>query len=613
MVAAFGCEQKDGLTTDPVQYEQDSLKVYSLNLRFRENYKSDLKGSKIYLDSAYKLAKESKHKWGEAWSLRYYGTYYSITGEYNPAIEKFNESKAIFQSLNDTNGVTSCLNGLANVASYQGEYKKALAYFFETIDLNEQYNNRKGVGIAHHNIGNIHYNLKQYDKALIHYQKSLKIKEEVKDSIGMITSLNAISVVQSSKEKYDEALAISSKALNLAIRFDIKQQLSNLLNNIGVQYYYLEEYDSTLLYYTRALEQYKLRGDKHGLVASYNNLGGLELVRGNGEMARIYNDSSLRVAREINSPDGIAQAYEGLAEAYGLLGQYQKAYEWFQKYHVLNDSISGENVKLQINELEAGYEKEKKDNQIAQLKKKEEASEYRATLYNTIIGVSSIAFVILILAIILYYRNQRSKGKIVQHQLEQKALRAQMNPHFIFNSLNSIQRLYVEGKEDKANDYMADFSRLLRSILENSGKQFVSLKDELAISRAYLELEQLRTDNAFSFVYNVAPDLNEESFMVPPLILQPYLENALWHGILPGGEKGTIKINIRKLDRKKVVCEIIDSGIGIEKSKAKHPGESRNSMGMNITQDRLGGESNVIAEELEEGGTKITLTIQEST
>ncbi len=589
------------------QLQQDSIRVYALNTRFKETYRSDLQGARLYLDSAHALAKKANHKWGEAWSYRYYGIYHSSKNEYYSALTCLMEGKKIFSSLNDINGQSACLNGMANIVSDQGDYEKALAYYQETISLNKSIDNDKGVAIAYHNIGNLHYSLGQYDQALTNFKRSLEIKQKLQDSLGMIGPLNGISAVYSVQGQDEKSLSFAYQALELAKIFEDKKREANIYNNLGYQYYKVQELDSAAIFYKKALATYKSIGDRGGAAVVFNNLGGIELIRENGAGAIAYNDSSLALAKEIGHAPTVRQAYQGLAEAYKLLGQYPKAYFWLEKFHGLKDSISGENIRLQINTLEAKFEKGENERQIAILKEKEANVREKNKLYLAILVISVFTFLVLILAILFYFRNQRAKAKIIQHKLKQKALRAQMNPHFIFNSLNSIQRLYVEGKEDLANDYMADFSQLLRRILENSGKQSISLEDELAIAKGYLELELLRTDHAFSFSVEMDSALDAMSFMVPPLILQPYLENAVWHGILPKKTPGTIQIKVYQKNTKMVVCEIIDNGIGIESSKHKNPG--RNSMGMQITQERLGGSANVQVEGIETGGTKITLTL----
>ena len=184
-----------------------------------------------------------------------------------------------------------------------------------------------------------------------------------------------------------------------------------------------------------------------------------------------------------------------------------------------------------------------------------------------------------------------------------------MNPHFLFNSLNSIQRMYIEGDEDTANDYMADFSRLLRNILENSGKDHIRLKEELDVIRLYMDLEMVRTDHSFEYVCEVSDDIDLQHIKIPPLIFQPYLENAIWHGIISKKEKGLIKLSIQKLEPGKLICKVIDDGEGFYSGKKLKSPTGNGSRGMQITAERLGGDHNVFIEELTTGGTCITLTI----
>ena len=140
----------------------------------------------------------------------------------------------------------------------------------------------------------------------------------------------------------------------------------------------------------------------------------------------------------------------------------------------------------------------------------------------------------------LRIKTLKQKASIEQQlaELEGKALRAQMNPHFIFNSLNAIQECVVSGKIDAAYDYLARFSKLLRMVLNNSEKDLVSLQEEIDMLNIYLELESLRFKDSFSYEINIAPNIETEMSEVPPLLLQPYIENAIWHGLMhKEGEK----------------------------------------------------------------------------
>ena len=211
-----------------------------------------------------------------------------------------------------------------------------------------------------------------------------------------------------------------------------------------------------------------------------------------------------------------------------------------------------------------------------------------------------IAGVILLLGLILgayrlrvqQIRSRERMNASFQKQLaevEMTALRAQMNPHFIFNCLNSIESFVVKNDTLKASTYLNDFARLIRLILQNSRSKFVPLRDELEALELYLEMESLRFVNRFEYEINIDENVNINSVEVPPMIIQPYVENAIWHGLMHKEEKGMISIDIDRVNGM-LHCSIEDDGIGREKSaeiNASKAKRHKSSMGMQITQDRI--------------------------
>ena len=173
-------------------------------------------------------------------------------------------------------------------------------------------------------------------------------------------------------------------------------------------------------------------------------------------------------------------------------------------------------------------------------------------------------------------------------QLEMHALRAQMNPHFLFNSLNSINRFIIQNNSDQASGYLTKFSRLMRLILQNSQHELIPLENELEALKLYLELEAVRFDHHFTYAIKIDENLDVGALKVPPLIIQPYAENAIWHGLMHKEEKGKLLIELRE-EGDYLVCSIIDDGIGRSKAaelKSKSA-STHKSMGMKITADRI--------------------------
>jgi len=212
-----------------------------------------------------------------------------------------------------------------------------------------------------------------------------------------------------------------------------------------------------------------------------------------------------------------------------------------------------------------------------------------------IIFTSAVVFIwSLIYFLYQYIKNLRKEiqsganMKIELLELEAKALRAQMNPHFIFNSLNSIKSLIQQNENEKSVTYLTTFSKLIRTLLNNADKKEISLYDEIETCKLYLQLEAMRFDTKFSYAVNVNKDIDLKSIQLPALIIQPFIENAIWHGIVPRNSTGHVSLTVV---RKEGVIEVIieDDGIGRAASQQNKSTTrlTHQSKGVNLTQTRL--------------------------
>jgi sensor histidine kinase YesM len=183
---------------------------------------------------------------------------------------------------------------------------------------------------------------------------------------------------------------------------------------------------------------------------------------------------------------------------------------------------------------------------------------------------------------------QKAKHEKALLELEARALRAQMNPHFIFNCMNSIKALIQQDEKDRATNYLTTFSKLIRTIFQNSDKRDITLFDEIETCRLYTQLESMRFGDKLSYSFEVDETIDLKSIMVPALILQPFIENAIWHGIMPKEEGGVLHVNISK-KKDKIFCVVEDNGIGRKVSvQNKFDGfPSHESKGVCLTQSRL--------------------------
>ena len=244
---------------------------------------------------------------------------------------------------------------------------------------------------------------------------------------------------------------------------------------------------------------------------------------------------------------------------------------------------------------------------------------FKSNLFYILLLLLIIAFVLFIQK---YLTARKQKDAAYQQKIketEMQMLRSQMNPHFMFNTLNSINSYIIQNKTEDASAYLTTFSKLMRNILQNSKEQWITLENELQTLKLYIDLESARLEHSFSYQIIVDNDVDEDRIKVPPLIIQPFVENSIWHGLRNKRETGNLIISVRKAGEDHLQISIEDNGVGREKSaQLKTNQVSHKSFGMEITNDRLkmlDPENSINIEDLSDGknialGTKVILTIK---
>jgi len=273
-----------------------------------------------------------------------------------------------------------------------------------------------------------------------------------------------------------------------------------------------------------------------------------------------------------------ATVIKTLAQEYLKKGETKKGLEFFEKYSQLQDSIKIVRKKELENALNLGTNLGKNQQRIDLLEKERQLSfrsieilkqdkdlkEDELGVRNTIIGTLVFCMVIMIMTGFIITKNSKEKRKANQ-LLAIKSLRGQMNPHFIFNALNSVNHYISKNDERAANKYLSDFSKLMRSVMDSSKHDFIALSDEIETLKLYLSLEHSRFTDKFDYTFFIDESLDTGDFELPPMIIQPYIENAVWHGLRYLDEKGLLEIMLTQNDNELVIT-IKDNGIGRKKS-----------------------------------------------
>ena len=391
----------------------------------------------------------------------------------------------------------------------------------------------------------------------------------------------------------------------------------NLEAGLGAIYLKTKNYDKALEILMEAVDSlWKKTTNGRPVIAPLLNLGEAYFGKQNYKTALKYAREGTDIAIKLGARPSARDGYELLSRVYYHLGSNDSAYLYLLKYTQLKDSIQNKQFLWRLNNYKKAAEDEKKQTQILLLNKDNklktaqlmQESQQKNLLLILLSGLVVSGFFVY-RAIYLRRKNEKLKSEQLGNEmklqqlenekkqaelqqqaveLEMQALRAQMNPHFIFNCLSSINRIILKNEPKTASDYLTRFSRLIRLVLINSQKAMIPLEDELQMLRLYLDMERLRFKNSFDYIISFTNEIDAGGILIPPLLLQPFCENAVWHGLMQKEGQGHLSIDL-SMQENILHCIIADDGIGREKAaelKSKSA-EKEKSMGLKITTQRL--------------------------
>ncbi|MGZ3904847.1 MAG: tetratricopeptide repeat-containing sensor histidine kinase [Bacteroidia bacterium] len=508
------------------------------------------------------LSEATGNKKQLAYSLLRIGSVYDYKSVWDTALTNYLSSLKIFEELKDKSGMAACFQNIGVMYYYQLNFDKALEYYNKALDLRLATVEMNYAAKLYNNIGSVYRRQKKYNDALGAYRKSLSIKEQQKDERG----------------------------------------ISACFTNIAAVYRYTQNFDSALLYINMSLKIDSTIGSDHDRLSNFLTRGDLYLTMNKIPEAKADLLLCVELGKKINEPELLYNAYADLMVVDTVLKDYKTALNDQFLFIQYKDEVINKEKATQIEKLQALYESEKKDSEIKMLNLDSANKEkYQNTLY-IIIGLIGVLFLV---SLIFYVRKRRDnklltkqkqeiidKTELLKEQAAQIArLQGQMNPHFMFNALNSIQQFIVGKNMSQSLNYLNDFSRLMRITLSNSEKEMVPLADELAFLKLYIRFEELRFENKFDFEIKVEEGLDTENVLIAPMLIQPFIENAVKHGLLPKKEKGSLRVSFsrKEMEKKYLQITISDNGIGrfaSEELKKQNP-PLHQSRGIDITKERI--------------------------
>lgn len=510
----------------------------------------------------------------------------------NKSLEYFNPK--YFVSDKYKSGRAYVLMSLGVMNNKIGNTDQSITNYFEALKVFENLKNEGSISYALQAIGNLYFQQKKYKEALSFFNKAYKIYYKkndlsLQDNIQKVLLFINTAKAQQELNQCTQSDLYLDKALNLAQQLNDNDVLSEVYFNIGNNEERCKDNkNEALIHYRKSLSNSKLpENNANSLIA----IGSVLYRQNKFSEAELSLTKGLECAKNINHLEFQKQALEQLYQIHKKKQQFAKALEVGERLSIIKDSVKKEQNDNLLTKKQLQYEYEAKQSQLKLVQERKltgvklENQRKNAFKNSLLIGLFGVLLVVCIGAYFLN-KNYKQKQAIAQFEknvLNQKLLLSQMNPHFIFNSIDNIQSLIYNKQDKEAVNYLTKFSKLTRQILENSNENYITLNEELVMIDNYLSIQKLLYNNKFDFVINISSELETELILVPPMLTQPFIENAIKHGLKNTTEKGEIKVQF-ELQNDKLFFEVLDNGTGFSDHQKVN---GNKSIAMKITKERL--------------------------
>ncbi len=530
--------------------------------------------------------------------------------KFDESIYYTKEEYAIALNNRDTPKMIDAIGNMAGIYRESGDYEKSLTNVEDAQVLASAFNNKMEISDALYGMAQLYELIEDYPDALNYFRQVIKMDDKGFENKRI-------------NNDYDIWFKMEfTEAFSNLHQFDSAWHYYHLFNpgtesiyyrvyliSSGECYFQQKDYYKALQNFEEGLVLHKKLNDKNQIMRTLLDVGKTCLALNNNAEALRYAHEGLVIALQTKAKQFIRDGYKILYSVYDNMHTTDSAFFYYQKYMEMKDVVVSDQVKVKF----AAYNYEQKirlmnnEKLISRQQFKIQQQQLTQETLQKKILIGGIIALILISGIIfrtiyLKRKNEKHRRELAENELkiqklesqkqlselEMQALRAQMNPHFIFNSLSSINLFILENNKLQASEFLSKFSRLIRLILQNSQESFIPLERELEALELFLELESLRFENKFEYKIIIGRNTDSAEIKVPPLIIQPYVENAIWHGLMHKIEKGHLEIEIH-LEGEILICKISDDGIGRMKAgelKSKST-LSYKSMGMQITEERI--------------------------
>ena len=599
----------DSLLAVLPKLSDDTNKVKVLNDLSSSYLNIHLDSGNIFGQRAISLATKIGDKKGLADAYRSLGRILWQQNEFIKSQHCYWQSLNIYEQIHDTIGMASSFRGIAINHFMENDFRKAIEYYHKSFNMHRSVGHEKGEWTSLVDIADTYETLQQYDSSITYFSRSLLIcrhcgtEEEVayiSDRLGFVYAKNG---------DYQQAFDLITKSLQVFERLQLSTNLGIIFAHLAEISWLQHQLPAALAYYEKSFAAYSLvPGNYFARMKAKNMVRAgqvyLLLAKERKKQRQVYLAKASSILHDAidtcvsqHEIEALRDGYQTLSEVQVMQGKYEASLVSYKQFNFYKDSINNiaNEREMVRHELEYIYNKQK--DSIDYINKLQQSEFHKlsqekelATLHLKQQWLYSILIFLSICIIGFYFlyryrikqlqlKNELTKEKSekalkeAEHQQQindavLSAIRSQMNPHFIFNALNTIQSYVYANDKKSATNYLGKFSELIRKILDNSSKERITLQEEIDLLQLYLDIEKARFGDHFHASIEMDPEIDLEIIYIPPMLIQPYAENAIKHGLLHLTGEKRLSIHIHKSTNQRYVEIVIeDNGIGREKSR----------------------------------------------
>ncbi|CAM1374700.1 tetratricopeptide repeat-containing sensor histidine kinase [Tenacibaculum xiamenense] len=516
--------------------EEDVVKLHVKILEYFKERKYNEDSILKYFNKGKQLSKKYQNK-NYGYNFDYMWADHLVSkGKYKEALIEFQRLEKVLNE-KEHEFLPNFYDAYARLLYYIGDYEKSFSMLKKEARIFEKGDRYENICAVYNNLGILYKARKQKDSALHYHRKTQELNLKHKDTIGVIMSYN----------------------------------------NMGLTYYENNDLFKAEKYYQKAFNYAPGRVTTSLL----NNYASLLLVKGNYKKAEEF---LTEVKQKAETKRLLKHALEQLVTLNKMQKKYKEAFAYQDELSLVSAQLLDEIKVKELNKLQVIHETEKKEQQILALQEKNQAQQTIIKKNKLIATIFLIALLLVLVMFLMYLRNKNNVDKLNHIQLQQRLLRSQMDPHFIFNALSNIQANILKEENDKAVKYLGKFAKLLRYNLENTNLNKALFSKEIQSLVDYLEMQKLRLNNNLDYKVDIDENIEQDFTKIPAMIIQPIVENAIEHGV-DGIENPKISLKIHDLEDK-VECVIEDNGIGYTASMKKEK-KKKESYATSIIKKRL--------------------------